>query len=113
MEFFFLLLLRGIRRVSGVSLDKLSPCPDKIETLKVSFQIFISEGFSILVLLLDKLVLTIDLDLSNVFSVSVFWLNLDLSIDLNLSVLLLLDVSTALLDAYDFSVFWLCQFFLK
>ena len=26
---FFLLFLRVIRRVSGVSLDKLSPCPDK------------------------------------------------------------------------------------
>ena len=49
---FFLLFLRGIRRVSDVSLDRLSPCTEKLETLKLSLWIFISEGFSILVLLL-------------------------------------------------------------
>ena len=67
----FILFLIGIQRVSGVTLDKLSPCPDKTETLKFFLWISISEGFSILVLLLDKLVLGIVLDLSTVFSVSV------------------------------------------
>ena len=70
-EVFFLLSLPGILCWSGVTLDKLSSCPDKTETLKLYFQISISEGFSILVLLLDKLVLGIDLDLSTVFYVSV------------------------------------------
>ena len=61
-------------------------------------------GFSILVILLDKLVLGIFLDLSTVFSVSVLWLDLDLSNDLTLSYLLLLGVSTILLDACYLSV---------
>ena len=103
--FFFRLFLRGIRRVSGVTLDKLSPCPDKTETLKFSFQMSISEGFSILLLLLDKLFIGIDLDLFTVFSVSVIWVDLDVSNNLNVSVLLLLGVSTVLLDACYFSVF--------
>ena len=51
-------------------LDKLSPCPDKTETLEFSLQISISEVFSILVLLLDKLVHGIDLDSFTVFYVS-------------------------------------------
>ena len=62
--------------------------------------------FSILVLLLDKLVLEIDLDLFTVFtvfSVSVIWVDLDLSNDLTLSDLLILGVSIILLDACDFS----------
>ena len=58
-----------------------------------------------MVLLLDKLVLGIDLDLSNMFSVSVILVYLDLSIDLTLSVLLLLVVSIVLLDACDFYIF--------
>ena len=66
---FFLLFLWGIRRLSSVALAKLSHCPDKIETLKLSLWISIYEGFSILVLLLDKLVLGIDPDLSPVFYV--------------------------------------------
>ena len=49
---FFILLLWGIWRVFGVSLDKLYPCPDKSETIKFSLWICISEGFSILILLL-------------------------------------------------------------
>ena len=43
----------------------------KTETVKLSSEISISEGFSILVLLLDKLVLEIDLNLFTMFSVSV------------------------------------------
>ena len=67
----------------------------------------ISGGFNILVLLLDKLVLEIDLYLFtmfNVFYVSDIWLDLDLSNDLTFSVLLLLGLSTVLLDACDFYV---------
>ena len=105
-EFFFLLFLRRIFFWSGVTLDKLSPCTEKTETLKLSLKISISEGFYILVILLDKIVLEIDLDLFNVFSVSVLWVELYLSIDLTLSVLLLLGVSTVLLDACDFSFFY-------
>ena len=67
----FILFLQGIQRISCVTLDKLSPFPDKTETLKSSLWISISEDFYILVLLLDKLVLGIYLDLSTVFSVSV------------------------------------------
>ena len=66
---FFLLFLRGIQRISGVTLYKLSPYIDQTEALKLSLFVCISEGFSILVLLLDKLVLGIYLDLFNVFSV--------------------------------------------
>ena len=68
---FFLLLLLVILIISGDTLYKLSPCPDKTEALKLSLWISISEGLSIPVLLLDKLVLGIDLRLSTVFSVSV------------------------------------------
>ena len=49
--FFFLLFLPLIQRVSIFSLNKLSPFPDKTETLKLYFQICISEGFSILFVL--------------------------------------------------------------
>ena len=101
---FFLLFLRGIHCWYGVTLDKISPCKDKTERLKLYLQTSISEVFSILVLLLDKLILGIYLDLSNMFSVSVILVYLDLSIDLTLSVLLLLGVSTFLLDACDFYV---------
>ena len=52
-EVFFLLFLRVIWRVSSVSLDKISPCPDKPETLKLSLWMCIYESFSILVLLLE------------------------------------------------------------
>ena len=58
-EVFFILFFQGIQRVSGFSLDKLSTCPDKTETLKFSLQIFIYEGFYIFVILLDKLVVGI------------------------------------------------------
>ena len=88
----------------GVTLDKLSPCSDKTETPKLSLWISISEGFYILVILLDKLVLGIELDLFTVFSMPVIWIKLDLYIKLIVSVLLLLGVSTVLLDAYDVSV---------
>ena len=64
----FLVLLQGIRRVSSVTLDKISPYPDKTETLKLSLQTSLSEGFYNMVLLLDKIVLEIELDL---FSVSI------------------------------------------
>ena len=61
--FFFLLFLQGIRRLSGVILDKLSPCPKKSEISLLSLRIYISVGFSILILVLDKLVIGVDLDL--------------------------------------------------
>ena len=69
---FFILFLRGIQRISGVTLDKLSPFPNKIETLKLSLWISISEGFSILVLLLDKSEFGIEPDLSTVFMCNLF-----------------------------------------
>ena len=34
----FILFLRWIQIVSGVSLDKISPCPDKLEHLNCSFE---------------------------------------------------------------------------
>ena len=102
-EVLFLLLLWGIRCWYGVTFDKLYLCPDKTEILKSSLQISIYGGFPILVILLDKLVFEIDLDLFTVLtgiSVSVIWVDLELSKYLPLSYLLLLDVSTVLLDAY-------------
>ena len=105
-EVLFLLFLRVIRCWYGVTLDKLSSCPDKTERLEFSLQTYIYVGFSILVILLDKLVLEIDLALFtvfNVFYVSVFLLYPDLYNNLTLSGLLLLGVSTVLLDAYGFS----------
>ena len=109
---FFLLFLRGIQRISGVTLDEIYPCPGKTETLKLSLWISISKGFSILVLLLDKIFLITDLDLSTVLSVSVLWVDLDLSITLTFSVSLLLGVSTVLLDACDLSVLLTVSIFL-
>ena len=44
-DVFFLLFLQGIRCLSGVTLDKIFPRPDKTETLKLSLQISISVGF--------------------------------------------------------------------
>ena len=64
-------LLRGIQRISGVIPDKSSPFPDKPEGYLLSLKIYISVGFSILVLLLDRLVPVIYLDLSIVLTVSV------------------------------------------
>ena len=84
-EVFFLLFLQGIQKISGVTLDKLSLCLDKIETIKLSLQISISEGFYSPLLLLNKSVLGIDLDLFTVFYVSVLWVELDLSNDLTFS----------------------------
>ena len=49
-EVFFLLLFRGIRCWYQVTLNTLSPCPDKTEIPKSSLLISISDGFSILVL---------------------------------------------------------------
>ena len=69
--FFFLLIFQGIQRVSGVLIDKLSPCPYKPETIKLSLRICISEGFSLLVLLLKYFDLGIDPNLPTLFSVSV------------------------------------------
>ena len=69
-EVFFLLFLRGIRFLSGVTLDTLSPCPDIPERLELSFLIYISLGFSNLLLLLEKLADEIDLDLFTIFTVS-------------------------------------------
>ena len=74
-------------------------------------QVSTYEGFSILVLSLDKLVFGIDLDLFTVFSMSVLWVDLDLSNDLTFSVLLLLGVSTVLLDTFDFSVLFTVSMF--
>ena len=84
-EVFFILFFIGIRCWYSVKLDKtlsisrhsrntqrkfksfcyvwkLHPFPDIAERLKFSLCISISEGFSILVLLLDKLIPEIDLD---------------------------------------------------
>ena len=41
----FILFLRGIQRKFGVTLDKILHFPDKSETLKLSLEISISEGF--------------------------------------------------------------------
>ena len=73
-EVFFLLFLRGIRRLSGVTPDTLAPCLDIRERLKLSSIIPIYLDFSILVILSDKMADEIDLDLftdSTVSSVSV------------------------------------------
>ena len=104
-EFFFLIFLRGIQRVSVVSLYKISPCIDKTEILKLSLWICISEDFSIPVLLSEIFDTGIDLDLSTVFCMSIIWADLDLSNGLTVSFLLLLGLSNVLLDACDFSVF--------
>ena len=57
-----------------------------------------------MLLWLDKLVIVIDLGLFTMFSVSVILVDLDLYIDLTLSFLLILGVSTVLFDACDLSV---------
>ena len=57
---------------------------------------FISKGFSIWVLLLDKLVTVIELDLSNLSTVSF---------------LLVLEVSTVYLDVCDLSVLYIVSIF--
>ena len=73
---------------------------------------FFSEGFCNVVLLLDTFVLGIDLYLYTVFSVSVLWVDFDLSNYLTLLFLLLLGVFTVLLDAYDLSVLLTLSIFL-
>ena len=83
----FILFLQVILCWYGVTLAKLSPCLDKLETSSFSIQIFVSEGFSMWKLLLDKLVPGVDLDLYIVLTVSVF-----------------LEVSTVTLDARNLSV---------
>ena len=69
-----LLFLQGIRILSGVILARSYLCPDKIEKIPLSLKVSISVGFYILLLLLDKLVLGVDLDLSIELSVSNFFL---------------------------------------
>ena len=86
---FFLSFLRGIWISSVVQIAKLSSCLDKIETLKLSLWIFISEDFSILVLLLDKLFIGVDLDLY---------------IEVSVLVLIFLEVLIVYLGISDFSV---------
>ena len=103
-EGFFILFLLGIRCWSEVTLDTLSICPEKTEILKSSLLISISKVFNILVLFTDKLVVEIDFFLLTVFSVSFLWVDLYLSNDFPLSDLIMLDVSTFLLGACDFSV---------
>ena len=64
------------------------PCPDIPEILELSLLIYICLGFSILVLLSEKLVDGIDLDLFSFFtvsSISVLLVDLYLSNDLDLS----------------------------
>ena len=90
-EFFFLLFLRGISFFIWCYTWWDFSIYRKIEILKLSLQASIYEGFSIFLLLLDKLFLWIDLylfTLLTVFSESIIWVDLDLYIDLFLSVLL-------------------------
>ena len=56
--------------LSGNLLDTHAPCPDIPERLGLSFLISISFGFSVLVLLSEKLADEIELDLFIVFTVS-------------------------------------------
>ena len=67
---FFLLFLQWISCLSGVTLDTLAPCPDIPERLGLSFLMSISLGFSILVILSDKLADEIYLYLFTYFNVS-------------------------------------------
>ena len=69
---FFFLFFRWIQRISGVKPAKSSPYKEKSEKYLLSLRISISMGFSIPVLVLDKLVTGIYLDLSTVLTVSVF-----------------------------------------
>ena len=87
---FFLLLFLGINIWSGVTLAKNYPCLEKSEASKLCLWIFISEGFSIWVHLLDLLVTGIDLDL---YALS------------TMSFSLSLEVSTVYGDVYDLFVF--------
>ena len=114
-EVFFLLFLQGIPCLFGYSLDTLAPCPDIIERLELPLLISISLGCSILVLLSEKLADEIDLYLFSVFnvsSVSVIWVDLDLSNELDLSNdpplsdSFLMDLSFLLLDYCGLSVFF-------
>ena len=98
-----LLFLRGIQRISGVIPAKSSPGKDKPERSLLSLTIYIYVSF--------KLFPEIDLDLSTVLTASVLRVDLDLYIDLTLSVLLLLGVSTVLFDGCDFSVFFTVSIF--
>ena len=93
---FIILFWRGIQRISGVIPAKSSSCIEKQERYLLSLTISISVSFYILVLILDKFVPGTYLYLSTVLTVS------------------LLDVSTVLLDACDFSVLLTVSiFFLK
>ena len=67
----FILFFRGIQRISGVIPAKSSPCYKKLDISLLSLKISRYVRFSILVLMLDKLVPGIDLDLSTVLTVSV------------------------------------------
>ena len=110
-EVFFLLFLQVIRCSSGDSPDTLAPCSDIPERLGLSFLRSISFGG--FVILSEKLADEIDLDLFIIFTVSyvsVVWVDLDLSneIDLSndqfLSDLLLMDLSFYLLDTCGLSI---------
>ena len=68
---FFHLFLRVIQRISRVISAKLSPCLEKLEISLLSLTISIFVGFYILVILLEKLVPGIDLDISIVLTVLV------------------------------------------
>ena len=83
--------------MSGVITAKSSPCKEKSEKYLLSLTIYISVGFSIMALLLDKLFPGIDLDLYNVLTMLVLLADLDLSIVLTVSVLFPLDTSTVFL----------------
>ena len=106
-EFLFIIFLRGLRCLSGVTLDKISPCLNIPKSLELSLLTSLFWGFSILVLFSDNLTDEIDLYLLTDFtvsSVSVIWLDLNLSHDLPLSDLLLMDLSFFISVACDFSV---------
>ena len=112
-KFFFLLFLRRIRCLSGVTHDKISPCPDIPERLEFFLLISISLGFSILVLFSYKLSDEIDLDLFTAFNVSpvsIIWGDLYLSNDLPFSDLLLLDISFFFWMLVISLFYWLCQY---
>ena len=95
-EVFFILFLQWIRCLSGITIDTLHPCIDMRERLALSYLISIPFGLFLLVILSDKLADEIYLDLLtdfNVSSVLFIWVDLDLSNDLPLSDLFLMDLS--------------------
>ena len=67
----FSLFLPGVLIISDVIDAKSSSCKEKLDISLLYLVISISVGFLILLLILDKLVPVIDLDLSPVLTVSV------------------------------------------